>query len=116
MTTRENDVRAAMAALRADYIVELPEQLDALQSAIDHARRDGWTKAHVRRAITLAHMIHGTAGSYRFLDISEAAGRLEDALTGIDAGWLPPDDAWPEMSRALQDARIALNQAKALLA
>jgi chemotaxis protein histidine kinase CheA len=108
MTTHDDDIRAAMAALRADYLTELPSQLGALRTAIDEARHGGWTKELVRKAMKQAHMIHGTAGSYRFMEISEAAGRLEDALTGIDAGWLPPNDAWPEMQRALDDMNEAL--------
>ncbi len=110
MTTHDDDIRAAMAALRADYLTELPSQLEALRTAIDEARSGGWTKELVRKALKQAHMIHGTAGSYRFMEISEAAGRLEDALTGIDAGWLPPNDAWPEMARALDDANKALHE------
>jgi HPt (histidine-containing phosphotransfer) domain-containing protein len=113
MTTHDDDIRAAMAALRADYLTELPSQLAALRTAIDDARRGGWTKEGVRKAVKQAHMIHGTAGSYRFTEISEAAGRLEDALTGIDAGWLPPEDAWPEMQRALDDMTKALHDADA---
>jgi chemotaxis protein histidine kinase CheA len=108
MITRDDEIRRAMATLRADYAREVPEQLRALDQAIGQAVAGRWEKTLVRKAIAHAHMIHGTAGSYRFHALSEATGRLEDALLGIEAGWLPPEQAWPEIVRALGDAAKAV--------
>jgi chemotaxis protein histidine kinase CheA len=107
MATKDDEIRAAMQELRKEYLVELPEHLHELEGAISAARSHAAPEA-MRHAISRAHMIRGTAGSYRFMEISEAAGHIEDGLSGISAGWLPPEQGWPEIERALSAAQAAL--------
>ena len=108
--TKDDEIRAALEALRREYIQELPELLRELGEAVTSARRGGAGEG-MRAAVSRAHALRGTAGSYRFQEISDAAGLIEDGLLGIQSGWLPPEQAWPEIERALHAAHHALGKA-----
>jgi len=61
-----------LAALRAGYAAGLREKLRAIQERLD--------AGDPAEAKALAHKVRGTAGSYGYAHVGEAAGRLEDAL------------------------------------
>ena len=83
----------AIAAQRTAYVAALPARLDALLTAVDQARR-----GEVALARSLAHKLRGSAGSYGLARLSDAAGRLEEALRAEE----PPRDApWTELDEAL---------------
>jgi len=111
-TTKDDEIRAALEELRKEYFAELPDLLGALSLAVATAKQSG-TPEDLRSAISKAHALKGTSGSYRFTDISEQAGLMEDGLLGIQAGWLPPDQGWPEIERALSAAESALRKSTA---
>jgi chemotaxis protein histidine kinase CheA len=69
--------RADMAALAAEYAAELPGLIEELTALVKAAAAD---PAAVPQACAAAHRLRGTAGSYGFLAVGEAAGRIEDAL------------------------------------
>jgi HPt (histidine-containing phosphotransfer) domain-containing protein len=77
-----DDVQAALAVLRTDYAARLPA---LIQSLLDLVEEAGERPGVAEEARLLAHRLRGTAGSYGFVDVSEAAGRIEDA---IEAGEL----------------------------
>ncbi|HRI67714.1 MAG TPA: Hpt domain-containing protein [Polyangium sp.] len=106
----DDEIQAALEELRREYLAELPGLLDALASAVTTAKKNG-TPDELRTAISKAHALKGTSGSYRFTEISEAAGLMEDGLLGIQAGWLPADQGWPEIERSLAVAFEALGKA-----
>ncbi len=108
-TTKDDEIRAALEELRAEYFGELPGLLTALSHAVAVAKNSG-SADDLRTAMSQAHALKGTSGSYRFTEISEAAGLMEDALLGIQAGWLPASQGWPEIERALATALDALNR------
>jgi chemotaxis protein histidine kinase CheA len=108
-TTKDDEIRAALEELRQEYFKELPGLLDALSSAVNTAKNSS-SPDDIRSAISKAHALKGTSGSYRFIEISEAAGLMEDGLLGIQAGWLPPEQGWPEIDRALVTALGALQK------
>jgi len=110
--TKDDEIRAALEGLRKEYIQELPELLRELGDAVTLARR-GESADGMRTAVSRAHALRGTAGSYRFQEISDAAGLIEDGLLGIQSGWLPPEQAWPEIERALSAAHTALDKSAA---
>lgn len=58
-------------------IREIEANLDQLSCNTRHTEASN-------NAISLAHQIHGTSGSYGFGKISEHARKLEDALVGVD--------------------------------
>jgi len=110
--TKDDEIRAALEQLRKEYIAELPQLLKDLASAVASAKQ-GAAGDGMRAAVSRAHALRGTAGSYRFHEISDAAGLIEDGLLGIQGGWLPPEQAWPEIERALSAAESALAKATA---
>ncbi len=109
-STKDDDIRAALLELRREYLSELPELLRTLSEVVASAR-EGTGPEAMRTAVSRAHALRGTAGSYRFQEISEAAGLIEDGLLGIQSGWLPASQAWPEIERALATARAACDRA-----
>ncbi len=105
MTTTKDDEE-----LRQEYLAELPGLLAALSNAVTQAQSSG-SADDLRSAVSKAHALKGTSGSYRFIEISDAAGLMEDGLLGIQAGWLPAAQGWPEIERALATALDALKDA-----
>ena len=100
---REQAFAAAFAELRAEYALALPDEVRELVDAVGSARaRLGGT------ARAMAHKLCGTAGSYGFSEISEAAGRLEAALKAIETNPCPEEDPWAEIHGALQRITAAL--------
>jgi HPt (histidine-containing phosphotransfer) domain-containing protein len=91
MSQEETDLQKVLANLRIDYAKQLPQKLIDLTQATQSAIADPNTKDYARG---LAHKLRGTAGSYGFHQLSEAAGTLEDLLRSLR---FSPD----EVSRAL---------------
>lgn len=109
MTTHDDEIRAALEELRQEYLAELPGLLNTLSDAVTTAKKSA-SDDDLRTAISKAHALKGTSGSYRFTEISEAAGLMEDGLLGIQAGWLPAEQGWPEIERALAATFQALEK------
>ena len=108
-TTKDDEIRAALEELRQEYFAELPALLEALTTAVKTAKSSK-SPEDLQAAISKAHALKGTSGSYRFTEISEAAGLMEDGLLGLQAGWLSADTGWPEIDRALASAMDALEK------
>ncbi|MDC0741463.1 Hpt domain-containing protein [Polyangium mundeleinium] len=111
--TKDDEIRAALLELRREYLAELPDLLQQLAEVVFAAKQG--TQNAMRAAVSRAHALRGTAGSYRFQEISDAAGFIEDGLLGIQGGWLPAEQAWPEIERAVAGARAACVRAVAEL-
>ncbi len=95
---------AALEALRRDYLASLPEKLAALEIALAAYREAPTAKDRLEAARTQAHKLRGTAGSYGFLEVSEAAGWIEDALLGAAALRAPTVAEADQISRGLEQA------------
>jgi diguanylate cyclase (GGDEF)-like protein len=95
-------MRHELDRLKDQYASLLPEKLDELEAAILGVRSGD----PPGRAIVLAHRLHGTAGSYGFERVSEAARTIEDLLRGVAGGALHLDAA------ALERLRAALARAR----
>lgn len=94
---------AWLDALRRDYKERLPEIMDGLKDSVRGAQlaeQKADPKA-IAEARVRAHHVRGAAGSYGFFRVSEAAGRLEDALDEAQSSQKPP--AWDEVLGALRD-------------
>jgi HPt (histidine-containing phosphotransfer) domain-containing protein len=78
----EDDVDGAFAALCADYAAALPRLSAALAVMIEEAALPLASPTAKAGARAAAHRIRGTAGSYGFHAVGEAAGAVEDALDG----------------------------------
>jgi chemotaxis protein histidine kinase CheA len=82
----EDDVGEALAAIRVEYAADLPRLVAALAEMVARAgARSPEPEAARACARAAAHMIRGTAGSYGFHAVGEAAGEVEDALDGAPA-------------------------------
>ncbi len=87
----DEDFAETLRALREHYAGELPDRLAAIDAAL---------AADPIRARPLVHRLRGSAGSYGFAAVSEAAALLEDAL-----------DAEPADPAAIARAHAALRAA-----
>jgi chemotaxis protein histidine kinase CheA len=110
-TTKDDEIRAALEELRQEYFAELPGLLETLEAAVTTAKTSKAAE-DLQAAISKAHALKGTSGSYRFTEVSEAAGLMEDGLLGIQAGWLPAEQGWPEIDRALAAAFTGLKNSR----
>ncbi len=91
----------ALRALSADYARGLPAKGRELSEAVRNLRLDPCDRALQAAARTRAHRLRGTAGSYGFFAVGEAAGAIEDALPDALAP-AAPDEAWSALGAALQ--------------
>ena len=70
------------ADLRVAYAATLPEQVAGLVALLEPV-------TGTDEALKLAHKLHGTAGTYGLVAVSEAAGRIEEALRAGDHARIP---------------------------
>jgi CheY-like chemotaxis protein len=96
----------ALADVTKEYAADLSSNLLRLEGRLRSARsRFVEELADIRVA---AHRLRGSAGSYGFEEVGEAAGDLEDALAAITrAGGTFSEPDWWEVQRALRRARAA---------
>jgi diguanylate cyclase (GGDEF)-like protein len=100
----DEDPSKGLARLRQEYARALPAKLDSLAAALDRLRETPGSADLLEAARLLAHRLRGTAGSYGFVDVSAAAGRIEDILVEAPPGG-PGPAAWEGLEAALGDAR-----------
>jgi HPt (histidine-containing phosphotransfer) domain-containing protein len=96
---RDPAIAALLAEARRHYAASLPEKVAELRALLD---RQAWSEA--RRA---AHKLRGSAGTYGFVALSDAAGAVEDLLIESSAG-LDVD----ARNRASASIEAALNAAQ----
>lgn len=75
------EVMAALRELQEAYAEALPGLVAALGDALNKARVDG--KAGLELSRLLSHRLRGTAGSYGFFGVSEAAAGIEKAMSAL---------------------------------
>jgi diguanylate cyclase (GGDEF)-like protein len=103
------ELAAELEALRKQFAAKLPDKLQQLELAVARAQVDG-SKVIVARG--LAHRLRGSAGSYGYPALGEAAGRLEDLLAQFQGGPAPARRYfWEEVANAMEDARACLARA-----
>ncbi|AKT43717.1 Hpt domain-containing protein [Chondromyces crocatus] len=102
-------IRAALEEMRSEYRAVVPQQLDEIAVHLAQARSGG-DEASVAEALTqmrrLAHRIRGTAGSFGWVSLSQAAGAIEDALE--EGAVSLPDETTLHLAAALEEARAAV--------
>jgi diguanylate cyclase (GGDEF)-like protein len=96
---------AIMEQLREEYRRELPRKLEVLAHAVDLVRELEADPIALAAARSDAHRLRGTAGSYGFIAIGQAAGRIEDALVRL------PDEGATGRARMLGEIEAALDDA-----
>jgi chemotaxis protein histidine kinase CheA len=101
---RLDALAAAREELRGEFLEVLPERLAELASAVERAREDASSLGAARAT---AHKLRGTAGSYGFASLSEAAGRIEERLDALLSGRATAGEVWSAVDAALTDARTS---------
>ncbi|MCH9688931.1 MAG: Hpt domain-containing protein [Deltaproteobacteria bacterium] len=101
MTSTESRERARtkLGELRQSFAERLQSRLRQLDGLVTHAKADP-TQGALTEAINAAHRLAGTAGSYGFMEVGEAAGCLERSLQRIAGG----EEEWEAASAALARA------------
>ncbi|MBX3251713.1 MAG: response regulator, partial [Myxococcales bacterium] len=91
-------VDMVLPSLRARYAEELPARLRVAVGACQKVRRHPEVTHDREAAIQAVHDLAGTAPSFGFVRVGEAASLLERTLRDIDARQTPD---WPTFDRAL---------------
>ena len=97
----ENDLESRLAILRKNYLAKLDDKLAVVREAVDGARA-GDADAFAT-ALREAHKLHGTAGSYGLLGVSNLLGRVETLLKEVEQGG-GPVDAYEQALALIDDA------------
>ena len=97
MSPGDPRILAALAELREQYARELPQLFTALAAVVAELRADPDVAGDAKG---MAHRLRGTAGSYGFQAVSDAAARLESALT--------EPLAWGEIEAAIEAVRAGI--------
>ena len=99
MSAEEDDrnrARAKLGQLRERFVERLRGRLDELEGLVERARGDP-SEGTLAEAVSVAHRLAGTAGSYGFVEVGEAAAALERSLQRIAGG----QDEWEAAQAAL---------------
>jgi len=110
LDARSAQVAAALDELRVEYGAALPARAAELSSAVERLRAAPDDAASLAHAVTMAHRLGGTAGSYGFTAAGEHAGRVEDELPRTRAtdpseratAWAAIDVAMKSLAAAAQ--------------
>ncbi|HEX8704323.1 MAG TPA: response regulator, partial [Myxococcaceae bacterium] len=111
------DLAAELAALNAEYGKQLKERFAALSAAVAQARAG--SREALDAAYQSAHKLHGSAGSFGFIPVGVAAGRLEVVLKQARTGagdWAAIETALRELIATGPDQPAVAPQAPEELA
>ncbi|ATB27479.1 response regulator [Melittangium boletus] len=81
---RDEDLTAMLAQLNGEYGARLGDKVREFSGLLERAHAGA--AGALEDAFMLAHKLHGTAGSYGFVHVSAAAGRLENLLRPVRDG------------------------------
>lgn len=101
----EDDMAAALQALKMEYIQALLGQVNSIEKALQILKEQPHQQEPFAEAVTLSHRIRGTAGSYGFPEVGLAAGVLEDLLKAMDREHAAPD--WAPFMEAFSQMHLA---------
>ena len=100
-------VAERLAALRREYGEGLSARVDAIALALETACGSN-DDSGLSTVLRLAHRLHGTAGTYGFPRVGEAAGRLEELARGVMASGATAAD-WGSLSAGLAELQAAVS-------
>lgn len=100
-------VLAKLSDLRRSYGTELTQKVAVIATSIALARSSR-SSSPLEEARRLAHTLEGTAGSYGFTDVGEAAGRVFALLDRQTLLWEQIDACIRELRRRVETAQAAI--------
>jgi len=111
MTDPKQQLQEQIKALSAEYLGQLPERLNALDvafAAIPNEIQGEDARPALEDLHALAHKLNGSAGTFGFMDISDAAERLEDHCQALLDGAAAKDgrEALTALAVAVRDAIV----------
>lgn len=103
----KNRVSSAMGQLTARYISELPDRFAELKAAIDGSKSDNDLSAD---AISYAHKIRGTAGSFALQHLGNVAGEIEDTFRMAPEASMKDAQFWTNIEMLFNKAHSMIPQ------
>lgn len=97
----EQDLHEQLLKLSRGYRQRLPQKLSELREVLEAAGAD---QAKIPLARTLAHRLHGSAGSYGFPELGELVARIENQLS--ETRVVAPDFQWKPIFTYLEEATL----------
>jgi diguanylate cyclase (GGDEF)-like protein len=104
---KTSDASAMLAAVTAEYAQSLPAKVSQLRQMVDHLRDGQRDVEHVRETRSLAHRMSGTAGSYGFERVGDAARAVEKLVLELMDGVKVTAFQWMRATHDL-DASLAI--------
>jgi HPt (histidine-containing phosphotransfer) domain-containing protein len=102
----QQETAALVEMLRQEYVEDLPDALNDLERLLETARSHPEATGVLNDALFKAHKLRGSSGSVGLLDVSEAAGIIEDVLcVAQEEGRSPTAADWSAVMAALARAR-----------
>jgi len=107
-------VLAALKELQAEYGKVLPGYIEQLAKDVRRAKEAPGDSGPLEALRVQAHKLRGTAGSYGFRAVSQAAARLEDAVVRAleeqgDERWGPIEAAMAEIEAVMADGAESIS-------
>jgi DNA-binding response OmpR family regulator len=105
----EEELQAQLLELSRGYRERLPQKLEELQKALELARSN---PEKIPDARSLAHRLHGSAGSYGLPELGEAIGKIEVQLS--QSGPTGQAWNWKTLFEYLEEAQSLLRRSQPL--
>jgi HPt (histidine-containing phosphotransfer) domain-containing protein len=108
------EVLAALRELQAEYGKVLPTLVATLASTLERAKGEQPEEGALEEVRLQAHRLRGTAGSYGFRDVGDAAIRIEETVRVMQqgGGGALPGDPWLELESAMEAMTAAAKRAE----
>lgn len=84
--TEPNDLPARLAAIRADFIADLPNRAAGLRGAWAQVQASDWQGAPLQELHRLTHSLSGAGATFGCAELSERARALEEQLQRLLQG------------------------------
>lgn|GEM_PF-948063 len=89
----ESMAEEILKACRAEYLGELPEQIDEIGTLFDQLRREPGKPKPLDALFRFCHTLKGTAGTLKYATLTQLGSEMEDLLSAIRAGRVMVGDA-----------------------
>jgi chemotaxis protein histidine kinase CheA len=101
------ELEAKLAAIKRDYVAELPARATNLRSAWILTQSEDWAQSPLRELHRLVHNLAGSGATFGFADLGVRAHALELPLMALLEDPSADRSALPELFEALMTALAA---------